>query len=285
VATLVTSDGVKVFYTRVGQGPRVYVCGGGPANDHRYLADDLAPFGDQFEFVFHDYRGSGESETAADDTYSFARLADDLDELRKEIGDDEIAVLGHSLGGFVATTYALHYPKHCASVVLVGTFPTGIPRRMLPPMFRALGPLRTVKLAARLVWWLAVWSWRPRTEARRRRLHRIWSTWQEGLRPVRKREAEREVRLGLPLANDNIKSLQRAATSSDLSAQLTEIACPVLVLYGDRDAAAVWSADVYRAEIRDVEIVALPAIGHDPLFEAPTASVRALRSFVDRTRG
>jgi proline iminopeptidase len=280
VATLVTSDGVKLFYTRIGRGPRVYVCGGGPANDHRYLAEDLAPFADEFEFVFHDYRGSGQSETAADETYTFARLADDLDELRRELGDEQIVVLGHSLGGFVASTYALHHPKQCASVVLVGTFPTGIPRRMLPPMFRALGPLRTAKLAARVIWWLAFWSWRPRTEARRRRLHRIWSTWQEGLRPARARETAREVRLGLPLANDNIKSLQRAATSSDLTGQLTEIACPVLVLYGDRDAAAVWSAGVYRQRIRNVVIVALPDVGHDPFFEAPSESARALRSFL-----
>ncbi|MDQ1478392.1 MAG: hypothetical protein QOE62_3621, partial [Actinomycetota bacterium] len=84
----------------------------------------------------------------------------------------------------------------------------------------------------------------------------------------------------LPLANDNIKSLQRAATSSDLTGQLTEIACPVLVLYGDRDAAAVWSAGVYRQRIRNVVIVALPDVGHDPFFEAPSESARALRSFL-----
>src|SRR5690242_4894004 len=122
---MVTRDGAEIFLTTSGRGRRVYVLNGGPANDHRYLADDLARFGDEcgYEFVLHDYRGSGQSPPAPAATYTFAQLADDLDALRRELGDETIVVLGHSLGGFVGTTYALRHPERCAALVLVGTFP------------------------------------------------------------------------------------------------------------------------------------------------------------------
>jgi proline iminopeptidase len=278
VAVLVTSDGVQLFYDRHGRGRRVFVCGGGPANDHRYMADDLAPMADELELVYHDYRGSGQSAAAPPNTYTFARLAADLDELRSHLGEEKIVVLGHSMGGFVALTYALLYPDRCERLVLVGVFPTAIPRQMLPPTFRALGWARSTKMAARAVWWLVNWSWRPRTEERKRRLYAIWSTMQEGLPAVRAREAERERRLGLPLANDNIRPLQREVTSLNLIDRLPTVACPTLVLYGDRDAAAVWSGRVFRQNLPDVDCVVLSDIGHDPFFEAPAASAAALRA-------
>ncbi len=280
MTSFVTSDGVSLFYEREGRGPRVFVCCGGPASDHRYLADDLAPLRDDFEFVYHDYRGGGQSASAPSATYTFARLAADLDELRDQLSDDKIVVLGHSMGGFVALTYGLLYPEHCERLVLVGTFPTAVPRKMLPPTFRALGWARSTKMAARALWWLMNSSWRPRSDERRRRLYAIWSTLQEGRPAIRAREVERERRLGLPLDNDNIRTLQREVTSLDLTDRLPAIACPVLVLYGDRDAAAVWSGSVYEQHLPDVEITMLNGIGHDPFFEAPSASADALRSFL-----
>src|SRR5262249_6181637 len=147
-------------YDNQGRGPRVYVCNGGPANDHRYLADDLVPLHDDFAFVFHDYRGSGRSATAPDETYRIARLAADLDELRAEIGDEQITILGHSMGGFVAQSYALQFPARCAALILAGTFPSAAPQKMLPQVFRAMGVLRTTKMASRALWWVAAWSWR-----------------------------------------------------------------------------------------------------------------------------
>jgi proline iminopeptidase len=207
-------------------------------------------------------------------------LAADLDELRAELGDEKITVLAHSMGGFVALTYALEHPDRCDRIILVGTFPTAVPRKMLPPTFHALGWARTTKMLTRAVWWVASQSWRPRSDERKRRLYAVWSTIQEGLAPVHAREVERERELGLPLANDNVRALQRELTSLDLIDRLAEIDCPVLALCGDRDAAAVWAAGVYRSHLTGVEVVILPDIGHDPFFEAPEVSTASVRAFV-----
>src|SRR4051794_12229038 len=96
-----TDDGVRLSYLRRGQGRPVIACGGGPANDHRYLSDDLNALTDTFEVVFHDYRGSGASGRADSTTYKLRRLGADVAALRDEVGTERVAVLGHSMGGFV----------------------------------------------------------------------------------------------------------------------------------------------------------------------------------------
>ena len=56
MATFVTSDGVRLYYERRGRGRRMLALAGGRADDHRYLAEDLAPLADEFEFVYPRWR-------------------------------------------------------------------------------------------------------------------------------------------------------------------------------------------------------------------------------------
>jgi pimeloyl-ACP methyl ester carboxylesterase len=185
------------------------------------------------------------------------------------------------MGGFVALNYALRHPAHCERIVLAGAFPCAIPRKMMGPTFRALGWARTTKMAARAIWWLLAFSWRPVSEERRARLYAAWATLQEGLPEVRAREMERERALGLPLDNDNIRPLQKTFATLDLVDDLPAITCPVLVIYGDRDAVAVWGAGLFRRHLAAVRIEVLHDIGHDPFFEAPGPSCEAVRSFLN----
>ncbi len=280
MATFVTRDGVRLFFERVGSGPRVYACSGGPANDHRYLAEDLAPLADNFELVHWDYRGCGQSAPAPAETYTFERLADDLDELRRELGDAQIDVLGHSMGGFVAQFYGARHPEHCRRLVFVGTYATTDPREFMVPMLRALGGWRFLKLLSRAIWFLAFWSWRQPSRTRTRRLYAIWGTTQEAKPSTRSAEIAREEQLGLPLDNDNVRALQRLFRTLDMKRQMRAIGCPVLVLYGDRDAMAVASARIFREQLAELECVMLAGIGHDPFFEVPDAAFPVVRAFL-----
>jgi pimeloyl-ACP methyl ester carboxylesterase len=80
-----TTDGVDIRFDVIGTGPPLLVCHGGPSNVCDTLIGDLAALSPYFTLVFHDYRGSGQSSAAPKDTYTFARLADDLDELRRHL--------------------------------------------------------------------------------------------------------------------------------------------------------------------------------------------------------
>lgn len=105
-----TSDGIEIRYECRGAGPALFVCQGGPNNVCDTLIADLAPLTNTYTLIFHDYRGSGQSATAPAATYRFERLADDLDELRRHLGYESVAVLAHSMGWFVALQYALRHP-------------------------------------------------------------------------------------------------------------------------------------------------------------------------------
>jgi proline iminopeptidase len=52
------------------------------------------------------------------------RIVDDLDNLRAELNLERIAVLGHSVNGFIAMRYAARYPDHASHAIVVGGSPT-----------------------------------------------------------------------------------------------------------------------------------------------------------------
>ena len=120
---------------------------------------DLAGLSTHFTLVFHDYRGSGQSSTAPKDTYTFARLADDLEELRLHLNLGTVPVLAHSMGGLVAVEFALRYGS-ARSLILAGVTPCMSPASTAAPMIRALGLRRTARMAALALWFLVAWSWR-----------------------------------------------------------------------------------------------------------------------------
>ena len=105
--SFLTTDGVKIRFEVMGTGPPLLVCHGGPSSVCDTLISDLAGLSPYFTLVFHDYRGSGQSSTAPGDTYTFPRLADDLEELRRHLKLGSVQVLAHSMGGLVAMEFAL----------------------------------------------------------------------------------------------------------------------------------------------------------------------------------
>lgn len=274
----VTSDGIRIDYFVRGEGPPLLACHGGPGNISDTLAATLAPLEEARTIVYHDYRGSGRSATAPPDTYTFERLADDLDELRRHLGYGKVPVLAHSMGGFVALNYALRHPEGCAGLILVGTTPTGDPRKIVGPSLRALGPARVAKLIARSGWYLGVWSWRSESTARQAARYAIMATTQEGLPSTRARVQAANARL--PVANDNVPRLERLFGRTDLSADLPHVSCPALVLYGDRDAVMVVGGGLLAENLPMVTRVVLAQVGHEPFVEAPELAFPPVRDFL-----
>src|SRR5207248_4589189 len=141
------------------------------------------------------------------ETYTFERLADDVDELRQHLGVERVSVLAHSMGGFVALQYALRHREHCRSLALISCSPAGTMRRTAWPTLRALGAVRTVRMLGRTVWYVAAWSWRRESEAKMASRYSIMHIMQEGNPTFRDAVAAREV-----LAqNNNAPTLERAA--------------------------------------------------------------------------
>jgi proline iminopeptidase len=277
MAEFVTADGVPINYCLRGTGPPIYFCHGGPFGSYEALAADLQPLEEAFTVVLHDYRGSGRSGTAPPDTYDFGHLADDLEQLRRELGHPKIDLMAHSMGVWVALTFALSHPDFLDRLILVGGSPVS-PRLVPRAMTRALGLPRVAKVSLQSLLFLARWSWRSSSPGARRSLVRMSETTQEGKREFRNRIRNRPI-----LDNDDGPSLLRENLRVDLRRELPEIGCPTLVIYGTRDAMAVVGAEEFK-RLPKAEFCRLVGIGHDVFIEDPGPASAAVREFLSRQR-
>ena len=84
----------------------------------------------------------------------------------------------------------------------------------------------------------------------------------------------------VPVDNDNSRSLMKALGSLDLRPNLVEIRCPVLALYGSRDAVMVAGAQMLSQGLAECDVRVLPDVGHEAFLEAPDETFAVLRRFL-----
>jgi proline iminopeptidase len=118
--TVISVRGVSLFVKVLGQGYPLLLMHGGPGADHSTLLS-LRPCADQFTMVFYDHRCNGRSDGAPVSSMTWENLAADAEALRRTLGFDKWAVLGHSFGGMVALEYALRYPQSLSHLLLMDT--------------------------------------------------------------------------------------------------------------------------------------------------------------------
>jgi proline iminopeptidase len=111
-----STDGVKLFTRVSGKGPVCIFIHGGPGAWSKSFED----FGginleDSLTMVYFDQRGCGRSDSAKD--YSIAKMADDVESIRKYLKADSVYILSHSFGGIIALNYALKYPAHIKGLI------------------------------------------------------------------------------------------------------------------------------------------------------------------------
>lgn len=104
----------------VGHGYPLLLMHGGPGADHWTLLP-FRQLASKFTLIFYDHRCNGRSQAAPVSSMTFENLTADADALRKQLGYERWAVLGHSFGGHVALEYALRYPGSVSHLILVDT--------------------------------------------------------------------------------------------------------------------------------------------------------------------
>ncbi len=117
------AEGVDLSYHTYGEGPPLLVLNGGPGLSSVHfvpLAQRLAALGDGYRVVLFDQRGTGRSALGRVDstTVTIDQMVDDIEALRRHLGAEEWAVLGHSWGGMYAMLYATRHPDRVRGLVL-----------------------------------------------------------------------------------------------------------------------------------------------------------------------
>jgi proline iminopeptidase len=113
-----------LYVRAVGDGQTVVVLHGGPDFDHTYLLPEMDRVADAARLVYYDQRGRGRSAhgVAAEDVSLESEIAD-LDTVRRALGLESVAVLGHSWGGLLTMEYAARHPDRVSHLILMNTAP------------------------------------------------------------------------------------------------------------------------------------------------------------------
>ncbi|SHI18770.1 alpha/beta fold hydrolase [Ferrimonas marina] len=116
-----------MHYQLDGQGPCIVLIHGlfGDLNNLNACARALQAAGFQtLRVSLRNHDGQAEQSSM-----SFAEMAADLEALRQQLGIEQWGLLGHSLGGKVAMTYAQANPNRCWALLVADIAPEGYHRR------------------------------------------------------------------------------------------------------------------------------------------------------------
>lgn len=118
---------MKLFFRHMGQGNPVIILHGLLG-----LSDNWVTFGrqlaDDFEVFIPDLRNHGQS--PHDNVFDFPSLVADLLELINDLELKRLILIGHSLGGKTAMSFALEYPDRVNKLVVVDIAPRKYPSNL-----------------------------------------------------------------------------------------------------------------------------------------------------------
>lgn len=108
-----------MYYEMHGQGEPLVLIAGLMSDSQSWLPiiQDLAEF---YRVIIFDNRGVGRTVSPIG-YFSVDNLADDTENLLLRLGIEKAAVLGHSLGGYIAQQMAAAYPERIDKLILVST--------------------------------------------------------------------------------------------------------------------------------------------------------------------
>ena len=252
-------NGTRLWYEVAGEGPPIALVHGFSL-DSRMWDDQFAAFAAHHRVLRYDLRGFGAS-SIPDGPY---RHADDLATLLDELSIVPAGIVGLSLGGMIATDFALTYPDMVTALVLVDSVLGG--HRSSPEWDAAVTPVwkagRAGDIATAKSLWLDMGLFAParRNPAVGTRLEQMvteYSGWHW-------------------LHHDTVQGLEPPAAE-----QLARIAAPTLVIVGDQDLPDFLAvAGQLGREIPGAQHLVLPNTGHMANMEAPDAFNDAVLRFL-----
>ena len=117
-------NGVKINYKIGGTGPVVVLLHGYAQTSHMWIP--LMPLlATSHTVIAPDLRGIGGSQRTRDG-YDKKTMAKDIHDLVRQLGHQQVQLVGHDIGLMVAYAYAAQYPSEVSKVILMDAFLPGI---------------------------------------------------------------------------------------------------------------------------------------------------------------
>jgi pimeloyl-ACP methyl ester carboxylesterase len=263
------ANGIDIYYEVHGPArgePLVLISGLG--YDHWMWHRMVPGLAEHFRVIVFDNRGVGKTDKPPG-PYTAQMLADDTAGLLAAVGITRAAVLGHSMGGFVAQALVLSRPELVSKLILASTN-FGGPRH-IPITQEALAVLTdmTGDPIDRLRRGIVI-STAPGFAERHPELVREWLAYRVR-NPLDPAAYQAQMAIGLALLSEEASFEKR----------LKAVRVPTLILFGEQDKVVPpGNAELLARAIPNSAVKILPDAGHFFPLEAPEAAVEAVLEFL-----
>ena len=243
---------IELAYTRRGKGTPLVLLHGYPLDHH--LWDDVAPLLENtFDLILPDLRGFGES-TTVDSLYTMDDYASDIAGLLDQLGIQKAAIVGHSMGGYVALAFARLYPERVSGLGLVSSQVVADPIDRKEARYKSAAEVSDNGIGG------VVETMAPKFTA------------DERLQAFARETMERQQ----PSAF--IGALKAMAERMDSTPLMSSFNFPVVIIHGEADALIpIDRAHEVKKAVPHAHLVELNGAGHMPMMEATEETARALK--------
>lgn len=264
---LIYANNINIEYDIHGSGqPLLLIAGLGY---ERWMWHKMVPdLAKQYQVITFDNRGMGGTDKPPG-PYSARLLADDTAALLTALGIDKAAVMGHSMGGFVAQALALNHPQLINKLILSATNFGGpnhvrITQEALIVLMDSRGdPLERLRNGIQV-------STSPRFVENHPNFVEEWIAYRVA-HPIDPNAYEAQLAVGLALMSED----------ACFEHKLTRIEIPTLIIFGACDKVVPpGNARLLAKQIPGSEVTILPGVGHFYPFEDPQEAVRVVTRFL-----
>ena len=256
----------RVVYSEGGHGePVVLIHGFGASADswNRFAK----PLTKRYHVIAPDLPGWGASARIEAASYGYPAQLERLHQFLSQLKLGRVHLVGHSMGGFIASAYAAHYPDEVITLGLIA------PHGMVEPE-----PSELARDVAKGDNWL-VPSSRKEFD---RLLNNVFAKRPYAPEAVLSHLADHAVRNS---AKSRLIFEEMQTNNPPLADLLPAVKSPTLIVWGDQDRVLhVSSADLFRQGIRNSELLIIRGSGHMPLVENARQCAAAWLAFVDKSR-
>lgn len=276
----------RLYYRQIGQGRPIIVLHGGPDFSHSYLLPEMDCLAESFQLIYYDQRGRGRSGDGVrpEDVGIESEMAD-LEELRKFLHLETVAVLGHSWGGLLAMEYAIRHPQRLSRLILMNTAPASHGDLVSFRETRRRAVAGDLEEMAALAATDGYRSGDLETDAAYYRIHfRSTLRHPDQLEKVVQRLRSHLTPEGIRRARaieDRLYEQTWNSSEYDLLPKLGRLSIPALVIHGEHDFIPVPCAEHIARAIPDARLILLKDCGHFSYLERPVEVQTALTEFLE----
>ncbi len=255
-----SANNISLYYEIQGEGsPLVFLHGLG--SSIKDWENQINYFAKKYQVITPDLRGHGKSDKPKEH-YSVPLFSADITQFIKTVVNQPVHLIGHSLGGMVAFQLAIDHPELLKSLTIINSGPSVIFPSLISRV-RFLMRLLSVRLFG---------------------MHQISHALAKMLFPNPQQLSLRTQFIHRWMENDPHAYLNslHAFHDWDVTAKLSSIKCPTLIVGSDHDYTPIAYKDFYTRLIPNAELAIIPNSYHMANLDQPDEVNKALDNFLTK---